>query len=46
MKLKYERVKIETMALGEEVIRTSENEFDSVNDKDNMFQSLLKEQFN
>lgn len=49
MKLKYERAKIETVELFEEVVRTSGEEFTKDNDKDNMFQTVpktpLSEQF-
>lgn len=48
MKL-YEKAKIETVELFEEVVRTSGEEFTGENDKDNMFQSVpktsLSEQF-
>ena len=44
MKL-YEKAKIETVEFFEEVVRTSGEEFAEVNEKDNMFQSVPKEQF-
>ena len=43
MKL-YEKAKIETVEFFEEVVRTS-GEFAEENEKDNMFQSVPKEQF-
>lgn len=42
MKL-YEKAKIETVELFEEVVRTSGEEFTGENDKDNMFQSVPKQ---
>ena len=44
MKL-YEKAKIETVEFFEEVVRTSGGEFMKDNEKDNMFQSVPKEQF-
>ena len=41
----YEKAKIETVEFFEEVVRTSGEEFSEVNEKDNMFQSVPKEQF-
>lgn len=42
MKL-YEKAKIETVELFEEVVRTSGEEFTKDNEKDNMFQSVPKQ---
>lgn len=42
MKL-YEKAKIETVELFEEVVRTSGEEFTGDNEKDNMFQSVPKQ---
>lgn len=40
MKLKYERVKINTVVFLEEPVRTSVGDFKEDNDKDNMFKPL------
>ena len=38
----YEKAKIETVEVFEEVVRTSGEEFTGDNEKDNMFQSVPK----
>ena len=45
-KTKYERVKIEMLILTADVVRTSGEEYDEANSKDNFFNMLSGEIFN